>query len=103
MSAVGLMGELVTVEPRGVEDAYGDPAWGAGAQYKARVSGKREMRFSAQDRIMVPMQVVYLEPAAIATAPGDRLTLPDGDQREIRSVDLARRPNGSIEAVKVSL
>lgn len=83
---VDLMNDTVTVEPWTGQDAYAKPSFGAAVQYKGRVVSRIRMVRAFDGQEKVSSRTVWLA-GDLKVDPRDRLTLPDGTQPPILSVN----------------
>lgn len=81
-----LMTSVVVIEPWTGQDAYGQPAFGAPMEYKARLAGVARLWRKTATLEQTPDYAIFLAGAYNVTVK-DRITLPDGTQPPIISVD----------------
>lgn len=74
---LGLMPDLVTVEPRSSVDAQGKPTFGAAVTYRARIQMRGVRLRDAQGREITGRGIVYLA-TTTQISRNARVTLPSG-------------------------
>ncbi len=72
------MTQSITLAPYTSHNNYGEPAWGAGVQYKARVESKIKLVRAMDGQQVVSTETVYLATVPATLTQKDKLTLPDG-------------------------
>lgn len=78
--------QTVTVEPYTGQNQYAEPTYGASVQYSAFVQRKTKLVRDRAGREVVSMAQVYLD-GSVNVGVQDRITLPDGSQPVILSVE----------------
>lgn len=95
-----LLNQTVTIAVYTARDVYGTPAWGAGVEYPARVSGFVPLEQDTHDDAAPLSGVIHMD-GNVPVAPGDRITLPDGSTPTIIRVDRFTDDDGSPYATRV--
>ncbi len=72
-----LLHQTITIEPWTGRDGYGNPSYGAGVSYSARIVGKSQLIRDTQGQEVVSQYTVYLLSNATVDA-RSRVTLPAG-------------------------
>jgi hypothetical protein len=90
----------ITHEPFSSDDANGNRSYGASATYSVIVSHKSRW-VSSKDRTgqLSKSNIQFLE--SVAVTEQDRITLPDGSQPQILSVEDVLDPDGNFYAPRI--
>jgi hypothetical protein len=88
-----LMTDTVQIEPAAGRDLYGAAVFGPVASFRARIIYRSRVSRSTVAEVNVPKGVVWLAGTPALTL-DDRVTLPDGTQPTILSVEVPTDPAG---------
>jgi len=86
--------QTVTIEPFTGVNAYGEPQYGAAADYQAYVQYKTKLVRNAAGQETVSTAQVYLD-GSVNVGIQDRIALPDGSQPVILSIEALPDETGS--------
>lgn len=87
---IDLMPSTVTISTRTTHNNYGEPSYGSGTSYRARIVNKPEFVRGADGEVIEVRTVVWMRSTGTIDA-SDRITLPDGTTPPILAV--ARFPD----------
>lgn len=93
-----LMVDVVTVAPFAAVNGYGEPSFGTATQIQARIERTNRKVYGADGTERVATTRVYLPPSP-PVSERDRLTLPDGRQPRILSVERGSDERGEHHQV----
>jgi hypothetical protein len=82
-----MLTDTVTVAPHQADNEYGVPTFGPGVDLPARVVRKRKQVLTAAGEQAVSESIAYVAPGSVVIEERDRVTLPDGRQPEILSLE----------------
>jgi len=86
--------QIVTIEPFTGVNAYGEPQYGAAVQYSAFVQRKTKLVRDRMGQEVVSTAQVYLD-GSVDVGIQDRITLPDGSQPVILSIEALSDETGN--------
>lgn len=89
----------VTIAPCSSYGSRGSPVYGMGALVACHIEQSKENILGPDGNELAANVTIYVSPDA-AVKPYDRVTLPDGTVRPVRSVDVINTPTGKA-ALKV--
>jgi len=87
--------QTVTIEPFTGVNTYGEPQYGDSVQYSAFVQRKTKLVRDRMGQEVVSSAQVYLD-GSVDVSIQDRITLPDGSQPVILSIEALPDETGSI-------
>ena len=82
-----LFTELVSVEPWESQDEFGEPSYGASVSYPARIVHAMKLVRNDEGREVVSNARAFVNTGTTAISPKARVTLPDGTQPKILTVE----------------
>jgi hypothetical protein len=82
-----LLPDSVTIEPFASVDGYGKPSYSTGVAYVCRVEYKTRLAKNAAGETVVSTATTYLSNPLAGLSVRDRITLPDGSQPVIITVE----------------
>ncbi|MBC7340893.1 MAG: hypothetical protein H5U02_00305 [Clostridia bacterium] len=94
--------QTVTVEPFSGTNAYSEPVYGAPVTYSAFVQRKTKLVRDRTGREVVSTAQVYLD-GSVNVGVQDRITLPDGSQPVVLSVEVLPDETGSAHHKVVNM
>lgn len=89
----------VTIAPCSSYGSRGSPVYGTGASVACHIEQSKENSLGPDGNELAANVTIYVSPDAVVN-PYDRVTLPDGTVRPVRSVDVINTPTGKA-ALKV--
>lgn len=101
-SFLSLMNSTVTVSTRASHNNYGEPSYGSGTGYRARINAKSGFVRTASGETIEYNTVVWVNSTKAFTA-DDRIALPDGSTPEVLAVERPYDEDGAQHHVKFLL
>lgn len=97
-----LMGSTVTISTRASHNNYGEPSYGSGTGYRARIATKAGFVRGASGETIQYATVVWVNSTKAFTV-DDRLALPDGTTPQVVAVERPFDEDGAQHHVKFLL
>lgn len=99
---LGLMNSTVTVSTRASHNNYGEPSYGSGSTYRARINAKTGFVRTAEGETIEFNTVVWVASTKAFTA-DDKITLPDGSAPQVLAVERPFDEDGTQHHVRFLL
>lgn len=99
---LALMNSTVTISTRASHNNYGEPSYGSGTGYRARIHAKDGFVRTADGETVEVATVVWVDSTKAFTV-DDRIALPDGTTPQVVSVERPFDEDGTQHHVKFLL